>query len=621
MSYVATRSGLTRVRVYDLSMRIKKLADLFIQRHNRAVDEAWYQRTVDWNMRFVEDATIITIPYNANIRLVAKLRQRITQRHPAINDTRSNCDPQLNMPDLPEEISNSTDQTAQPSSSISNQMQNDEPVADSADLANDDPAVEAGQQTTTMDPSAFSSNSYSLDDKIDYNEYSAYDFLDLLANSSVHVSATQSVIINGGSKQRSPVGVTGLLYDYATFARRFFNTTSLNIRVMDDKDQDEERAGAERKIDICPNGDCAQKCGYRNDTIDCLLVDNNGFIVVGEELPYIGRSLQTYDEKLMQSLVDKRVFYQINLTDYQAICARSAEQVAADQKAALAAASPANQQPLSQINSASSPSHLQRSFDVAGVLANVAASAVYMVSALYSLLFFRASLADLESVWTGEPLINWASLAGAQSAIANQSLLAMLPNKTYLRPCERTMQLYETRPIDPEKLGQDYPEYYETHCNCSGWYVYRAIPKTNLIMLIVNTTSACRRCEQPATTSPANNFIPVLAPVELSGAPIGPSAPPIAPAAAGNWTTTMGNQYIGGNKTQEDQVCAMLERDSQLYIPRSSPDTCYSYNPEEALIHLCGGSHTITLSGALVVLVLAVQLALLWARASNERNH
>ena len=95
MSFVATRSGLTRTLVFYESPRIKKLAKLFIERHDRAVDEAWYARTVDWNMRFNDEATIISAPYNAYIRLLAKLRQRITQRHPAVNDTRSNCDPTL----------------------------------------------------------------------------------------------------------------------------------------------------------------------------------------------------------------------------------------------------------------------------------------------------------------------------------------------------------------------------------------------------------------------------------------------------------------------------------------------------------------------------------------------
>lgn len=220
MSFVATKSGLTRTRIFDESPRVKKLAKLFIERHGRAVDEAWYSRTVDWNMRFSEDATIISVAYNAYIRLIAKLRQRITQRHPAVNDTRSNCDPSL-VEEYAEPGSGQESASEQPPPA--DRMQEDAP--DGAETGPTSSSAAAGvvdrtpdQQDQQQQPQNATSDETppppSFEPpKINYNEYSSFDFLDLLANSSVHVSAYQTVIVNRAKRQsRTPVGVTGHLY-------------------------------------------------------------------------------------------------------------------------------------------------------------------------------------------------------------------------------------------------------------------------------------------------------------------------------------------------------------------------------------------------------------------------
>lgn len=574
MSFLATRSGLTRVRIFDLSARIKKLASLFIQRHNRAVEESWYSRTVDWNLRFQEDATIITAPFNAYIRLLAKLRQRITQRHPAANDTRANCDPSYLEAGEP---SPATDITDQP-------MQNDDPLTATTAAAGD--AIPMSDDGSSSSGETSAQDASNLVPRINYNEYSSYDFLDLLVNSSVHISATQTAIANKGSKQRSPVAVTGLLYDYATFARRFLNSTSLRIRTLDDArppvapDPGSPPGATPQQpvtIDICPNGECPTKCGFRNDTIDCLLVDNNGYIVVGEDLPHIGRSLLDYDEKLLASLVERRVFHKIQLMDYQAICTRSDSELSSQQRGSLASSLSAN-----NFNSAGFSSwNPTNSFSLqllGQLMSNFAACLIWLGSSVISMLAYQSGFTELTeqsmSTIMGQPM-HWqlgSSFVGAQSAVANQSVLALLPNKTYLRPCERLVNLYETRPSELSKLtGGDAPEYYVTKCGCSGWYVFDAIPKTNLIMLIVNTTSACRRgCEQAASSVILPPAPPVVASDALNGAP----AQPLQPA---------------GNKTAEDQVCAMLEREAQLFWKK--PDTCYAQHPEESQIHLCGGAN------------------------------
>lgn len=589
MSFVATRSGLTRTRVYELSPRIKKLAELFIKRHNRAVDEAWYSRTVDWNMRFQEDSTVISVPNNAYVRLIAKLRQRITQRHPAANNTRSNCDPLLDVAD--ELASNETAESGQPvgASSGSGELplppsglsKEEEPLLMNSrralflstrqvELAGPEPVAQAADRP-----------------RLNYAALSTFELLDLLANSSVHVSATQTVIANRRSRQHSPVAVTGHLYDYATFARRFLNTTSLDIRTLQEAEPAPEAGNrlAEPparalKVDICPNGQCPSRCGLRDDSIDCLLVDNNGFIVVGEELAHVGRSLVDYDERLMQSLIDRKLFHKVLVTDYQAICARAD---AADLPPSLTGGRGMSmaQAAAAASSSSSAPMGLQNPLKLElarALLSNFASALIWTASTLYSALFLRSALQP-DELFSPDSLLGqlhqWqrsAISAQAQSAVANQSLLALLPNKTYLRPCERTISLYELRAADPSRMSSESPEYYRTKCGCSGWYVHEAVPKTNLMVLIVNTTSACRRCDSPGPPVP-----PITAPLVESS--------PVAPSATGSGYL---QQALVPNKTAEDQVCAMLERDSQLFVLR--PGSCLTSHPEEANIHICGGS-------------------------------
>lgn len=727
MSFVATKSGLTRTRVFDDSPRIKKLAKLFIERHGRAVDESWYARTVDWNIRFSDESTIITVPYNAYARLIAKLRQRITQRHPAAGNTsRANCDPEPDEmldQDLEEggsggqaaaesgvavdlsatpELGGQQEPTSATPTSPEQQMQNDQSsggnsLVDQArseevhsnELQNDqqeDTTASESNSTQQQPPSAPSEVP-----RVNYAEYSSFDFLDLLANSSVHVSATQSIIVNGVAansargqqsnkkNSKTPVGVTGRLYDYATFARKFLNSTSLDIRTYQQQQNSAadglglgDQAAPLHKVDICPNADCPTRCGLRNDSIDCLLVDNNGFIVVGEELPHIGRSLVDYDERLMASLVERKVFHAIQITDYQAICARpdqtgvwlteqqqqraAAAAAAASQAVQLQVAAPLTSGNISALLMASSSSSSGRSLPSApglklellqALVANFARALVWSASTLYSALLLRSAAPndlDPEELFGPASLLgrlhHWqrsALMADAQSAVANQSLLALLPNKTYLRPCEKTQTLYETRPHANEqpKLYSDTPEYFVTRCGCSGWYVFDLVPKTNLMMLIVNMTSACRRCSEPFGSQ-------LLTPVASSGAgasqaggsgggqglaptvPLAPGsrvpiisplvdmqAPPsvLRPLASSSDSSSALSQATSSRSLAEDQVCAMLERDQPLYVQKLG--SCMTHHPDEAQIHICGSGTRLRPTALLMACLLAFLGALL----------
>lgn len=314
-----------------------------------------------------------------------------------------------------------------------------------------------------------------------------------------------------------------------------------------------------------------------------MLIDNNGYIVVGEELPHIGRPLTDYDERLMQALVDLKLFHQVTLTDYQAICARNPE---LEQQLLLQQQQQQNRLHSQAPSSSATKFHSSPSVRFSSVATNLAA----IGSTVWSVL---GALLGQQLVALGWLLLGASSeleQAQAQSAIVNQSLLALLPNKTYLRPCERQVTLYETRPYSAAlnagaPSGIDAPEYYVSKCGCSAWFVYEQVPKTNLVMLIVNTTLACRRCDQQLQ-QPASNLIPV--PIDASFA------------------------VAEQQKVQEEQVCSMLEREAQLQAQtrRTTQDTCYDSHPDESQIHICGaGSKAAPISHKLTVVSLLFALA------------
>lgn len=372
----------------------------------------------------------------------------------------------------------------------------------------------------SMDELSFDPAS-SVNTPIRVRDMTLIEKLELLSNSSIHAIATQSIIVNEGT-QRGVAGVTGAFYNYASFVMRFFNST--NTRFND---------GSPRtKPAFCYTGNSSDeacsdsrelRCGYSNDTIDCLLVDNNGYIVVSEDLDYIGKHLKAYDPTIMTKLVRAEVFHEINITDYQSICIRQEEK--------------------QQTSAGFSSIRPYKLVSTIGSLANnLVTSLTYIwiiATTLSSNLFSDSANAQ------NSPLLT-------KQQLALQPMLSLLPNKTYLRPCEKIVTLYETR---AGSFIQNSAEYYTTRCGCETWFVYEQVPKTNLFMLIVDSTAACRQgCVTTGLVDPTD-------PIEAE---------------------------LPDTERQQSQVCSMLERESELY--RKKLDSCFSHHPDEENIKLCGSA-------------------------------
>ena len=110
----------------------------------------------------------------------------------------------------------------------------------------------------------------------------------------ITVTASRAIYAGNG-KQRAPVAVVGLLFNHKLFAERYFNHTTK-----------------------CGSKDCKVKCS--DETTHCLLVDNNGYIIVSEKKKFIGKLLSEFDNNVMESLVSNKVLIRKKIYDWQAVC-------------------------------------------------------------------------------------------------------------------------------------------------------------------------------------------------------------------------------------------------------------------------------------------------------------
>ena len=59
-----------------------------------------------------------------------------------------------------------------------------------------------------------------------------------------------------------------------------------------------------------------------SDDLACYILDNNGFIVVSEDVTTTGRFFGEVEGNAMYMLIEKQVFRKVHIFDYQAICFR-----------------------------------------------------------------------------------------------------------------------------------------------------------------------------------------------------------------------------------------------------------------------------------------------------------
>lgn len=143
----------------------------------------------------------------------------------------------------------------------------------------------------SVDPDAFVFS-------VPFNAYRKVD-------TSVRVTGSKAIFI-GSNNKKAPAAVVGLQIQLDQFANRFFNTTKK-----------------------CNGKNCENICSRSTASgINCVLIDNNGFVVVSKDHDHIGRFFGEIDYYLFTTLLDLKVYRPVRMFDYQAICVEFINKVA-----------------------------------------------------------------------------------------------------------------------------------------------------------------------------------------------------------------------------------------------------------------------------------------------------
>lgn len=484
-TFLATRSGLTRVKLFNTTdSRVREEVLSFAKFHTRAIDETFYSRTVDFNMLVNSSSVLIQVPFNTH----EKIREQFDQ--------------------LETELRNLNTEPLDAAYNTSDSISSDDPLpANLSQTSQEDQQRPIGTNKRNRDRSLF-------------------DRLEKLVNRSVHVISTQAIIVNEGP-QRAVAGVTGVFYDYPSFVIRFFKMTNREL-------SSQANIGATMNIHNEQLG-----CGYLDDDIDCLLVDNNGYIIISEDLRMIGRSIGDYSPAMLKEFVKAGVFREIMITDYQAVCIRPEERV----------------------TTSSAMSFLH--------------PATNLMSNLISL-FTNNLINSLFSIWTLVTILTNDLVHGFQANprfVANIIPQTLTLNKTYLRPCEQEVRLLELQ-MEQVINSQNLPSKltYQHDCgDCSASVVYNHVSFTNLIMIVVDRGIEGKKSGRFCEGQPCRENM-----------------------KTGNSIT----EGINSNDYNETQICAGFERERQLY--RKPLGSCFSKHELEKEIKLCGRGSQINPSVILI---------------------
>ena len=119
------------------------------------------------------------------------------------------------------------------------------------------------------------------------------------------VTATHAVF-KGQGERKAPAAVVGVQIDYDRFAQTFMEVTT----------------GSQGLGYKTQSGDMLS---CKNDSIECYVLDNNGFVVISEDQNNIGKFFGEIDGTILNSLEQNNVFTKIKIYDYQAICLENAD--------------------------------------------------------------------------------------------------------------------------------------------------------------------------------------------------------------------------------------------------------------------------------------------------------
>ncbi|GFG33999.1 hypothetical protein Cfor_04865 [Coptotermes formosanus] len=329
---------------------------------------------------------------------------------------------------------------------------------------------------------------------------------DAASSSKPLVTATHAIFVEHKG-HHAPAAVVGLQIQHSSLASHFLNITS-----------------------TCTG--CKKTCA--SEELDCYVLDNNGFIILSESSDHTGKFFGQIDGTIMDSLVQDRIYKKVAVYDYQGACL--------DQKSPYS--------------------------DDATRLSVIFTSTL---CAVYSddyenTNFDQYSTRDDGHVGNGG---STSETQTRQQLPANTPTSAFLNNRTMPRPCDKRVDLYILQPDRLNTSGQFNPLKGKlTNCHITGCerpFSVQKIPRSNLILLVVDTLCPC-----------------------------------------GSKQLSITPQEVNYESLQGVAVTTQCRVKPQEAMYRRRPPKCMNYHPEESEIKICGNCGRAYLSVLVLVFCLLV---------------
>lgn len=287
----------------------------------------------------------------------------------------------------------------------------------------------------SIDPNAFVFG-------VPFNAYRKVD-------TSVRVTGSKAIFI-GSNNKRAPAAVVGLQIQLNQFADRFFNTTKK-----------------------CSGINCENVCSRSNaNGINCVLIDNNGWVVVSRDHDHVGRFLGEVDYNLFTSLLDMNVYRPVRMYDFQAICIELINKISVGS------------------GSISPNNVLQAFFGFQKLLLTALLDALLFAFDFFSNIRMANAYMQMDS--EAEDLNYNPSMFKDMVRDVKGKLLP--PNRTRPYTCDKEFYLYEINKTTRQELlnkpiQKDYNKCEET---CSQSFIVSAVQKTNLLLVVYKDICNCQ---------------------------------------------------------------------------------------------------------------------------------
>ncbi|XP_023705860.1 voltage-dependent calcium channel subunit alpha-2/delta-3 isoform X6 [Cryptotermes secundus] len=357
---------------------------------------------------------------------------------------------------------------------------------------------------------------------------------DAASSSKPLVTATHAVFIEHKG-HRAPAAVVGLQIQHSSLASHFLNITS-----------------------TCMG--CKKTCA--SEELDCYVLDNNGFIILSESADHTGKFFGQIDGTIMDSLVQDRIYKKVAVYDYQGACL--------DQKSPYSddATRPSALQPFRWL--------LQWAFSrVVWLAMQINLFPNWVLSDDDGTVYsedYETNNFDQYSTRDETRVLNGGSPSETQ---IKQQLPPSTPtsplanNRTMPRPCDKRVDLYVLQPDRLNTSGQFNPLKGKlTNCHITGCerpFSVQKIPRSNLILLVVDTLCPC-----------------------------------------GSKQLSITPQEVIYESMQGVAVTTQCRIKPQEVMYRRRPPKCMNYHPEESEIKLCGNCGRAYLSASVLVFCLLV---------------